>query len=386
MTVPAVPAATYSKARVDRLVDELRYAWRETPSSTLTSWAAGAGVEFSKVTLRRASNVLNLLWAIGVGLGRETRGAVAAFDQGRLADHLSSRTRAAGAAVADAGTNGARVVQGIVRALRTQPAEVAPELLTATLVAVLVSGGPDGDGGAPDLDLMLGIDSHRSLLCHSILLGGAIETGLLSTTRLVQVLHGHLPREHDPFWDVIAANATRLLDAANKGASVGIAYHLLVDGIAQPAAYKDLPVSLPIEGHQAIFVGNAVAEALDVAHKERATPNKNAASTTEQPRARLPVLQSSVSSRDLQRPRHLEFRQRPFTVEERAGRLLNPQERLLLNKYGSWLQALDEAWLEPMTAEQEHFVRASWGMEKPTTDFERVWAKYKRLLRGSRTG
>ena len=48
---------------------------------------------------------------------------------------------------------------------------------------------------------------------------------------------------------------------------MGLAYHLAIDGIIEPAPYKDLPVGAPMEVHQTLFAANAAAEAVDVSHK-----------------------------------------------------------------------------------------------------------------------
>ena len=63
------------------------------------------------------------------------------------------------------------------------------------LPPLVVSGGPDGDGGAPDLDLMFGIGAHRSVFSHSILMGASLETGLLALLRLTQLVHAKLPEK-----------------------------------------------------------------------------------------------------------------------------------------------------------------------------------------------
>jgi len=54
------------------------------------------------------------------------------------------------------------------------------------------------------------------------------------------------------------------------GASAGIAYHLLVDAYIQPAPYHSLPLSMPIEGHQAAMAANGAAERLDAARRFQA--------------------------------------------------------------------------------------------------------------------
>lgn len=83
----------------------------------------------------------------------------------------------------------------------------------------------------------------------------------------MRLVYQQLPAQHDPLWDSIHSQAANITLAASRGASIGMAYHLLVDGLVQPAPYHDLPVSLPIEAHQTVFVVNATSEAVDVTHK-----------------------------------------------------------------------------------------------------------------------
>ena len=51
------------------------------------------------------------------------------------------------------------------------------------------------------------------------------------------------------------------------------------------------------------------------------------------------------------------------------------EERNLLARYGSWLDALASGAIQPATAGQEHFVKVARGQCEPQTDFERVWVK-----------
>jgi uncharacterized protein YifE (UPF0438 family) len=50
-------------------------------------------------------------------------------------------------------------------------------------------------------------------------------------------------------------------------------------------------------------------------------------------------------------------------------------ERMLLVKYGRWLEALATGVLLPITPTQEQFVRVSRGQAEANTDFEKVWVK-----------
>jgi hypothetical protein len=84
---------------------------------------------------------------------------------------------------------------------------------------------------------------------------------------LVQLTHSKLPEKHDPIWDILHVHSRDIAKAAAQGISVGIAYHLLIDGLAQPAPYHDFPISMPIEAHQGVFVVNSTGEAMDIKRK-----------------------------------------------------------------------------------------------------------------------
>lgn len=62
-----------------------------------------------------------------------------------------------------------------------------------------------------------------------------------------------------------------------------------------------------------------------------------------------------------------------------ANNGLDERERLLLLRYGRWLEALSTGILQALTPEQEHFVRVARGSEEPITDFERAWVKLSPL-------
>jgi hypothetical protein len=258
----------WSASREARLLAELRHAYGRAPGDEVQRWALDVPVLLGRVTLRRGIRLVSTVGWLLEKAGDEVMGAVRETGKGQGLEHLKARGEAALGAAQDAYESGKRTVDALTTALTERPSETAPKLLIGVLAAVATSGGPDGNGGAPDLDLEIGIDAHRSILTHSVLTGAVIETGLLSLAQLMGIVHQYLPPDHDALWDEIAKHKDDFLAAASQGASFGIAYHLLVDATVQPGAYHDLPVPLPIEGHQAILGANAAAEALD-ARKRR---------------------------------------------------------------------------------------------------------------------
>lgn len=398
----------WTTERESRLAEELRYACSRASSDELLGWARDSGAMLGKVTLRRAvrlgKSVLSLIWATveeAIDAAKETA-------EGRAVEHLKGRGGAALKAAQEAYDSGRRDLDGLINALRDRPAETAPRLAVAVLAAVATSGGPDGDGGTPDLDLALGIDAHRSIFTHSVFAGAIIETGLYSIARLIDIVYRRLPEAHDPFWDAFLQHKSAFLEAASKGASFGIAYHLLVDATVQPAPYHDLPVAAPIEVHQGILAANAAAEALDASRKReefyRTPATTDAARTApplSPPRASLPSASSSVEKAALPAPAPMpeldlvvdadtsiegDATTDNFYLSRKLSRLrpeveaaLSVAEAEVLRRIGIWLNALATGRLEPRGRLQRHFLWVTKDHVAPKTDIERLWVKYRSL-------
>ena len=76
--------------------------------------------------------------------------------------------------------------------------------------------------------------------------------------------------------------------------------------------------------------------------------------------------------------RHHEFlRKTRFFVPDSVSQKVTPVQLALLVRYGHWLDALAKGILTPITAEQEHFVRAAAGRTEPVTDSEVAWVAYR---------
>jgi hypothetical protein len=70
------------------------------------------------------------------------------------------------------------------------------------------------------------------------------------------------------------------------------------------------------------------------------------------------------------------LRQHDFVLP--ADMELDERERLLLLRYGRWLEALATGAIQALTPEQERFVRVAHGSEEPRTDFEHAWIKFSK--------
>ena len=401
-----IPVNAQANARFKALSDELLYAWDRTDANVARQWSVSTAAIFGTSLKRRASNLFKLAGRFSVAAAAETLSAIDAYRQDRLAGHLGHRMGAAYATGADLVTRVKVATSQAAQMVQSQPREAVPQLLVLVATSIVVSGGPDGDGGAPDLDLMFGIDAHRSILSHSILMGAALETGFLSLVHLVRLLHAKLPADHDPLWDSIAGHADAVAQAANTGASLGMSYHLLVDGLLQPAAYHDLPVSMPMEAHQAVFVMNAAAEAVDAANKpgsagpvtptqRKAQRKPGARTSTAAPSTARPAPAASPALPPLTRPwwetasaselaaakaEHQRLRAEAILVDPFVADMLADAELVIIERYGSWLEGLANGALRPLSVAQERFVQVAKRQRPPETPHEQAWAMYQGLL------
>jgi uncharacterized membrane protein len=363
--------------RLLSLSRELLNALKQVDRQSALQWGGQAFVLFGQALKRRARNFVSLLKKVAVVAYRKTGDLLVAGKQGRLVDHVTTGTKENWGLASAWTQETAASTWELARLLKDDPWKVAPELVTIVAVSLAVSGGPDGDGGIPDLDLKMGIGAHRSPLTHSILIGSVLEAGIFSVLSLVRLVHSKLPDEHDPFWDEAYDFSDRLSTAAAQGASIGLTYHLFVDGLLQPAAYHGLPVHLSMEGHQALILANAKMEGLDVPMKEGVAssigkgPSSNPAGSTR--------TQASESELRAMEARHYRFAAETRNVPARIAALMGFRELLLVNTFGGWLMALDAGLVPPLTGAQERFVAVCRGQAIARSPFERAWIVYLAL-------
>jgi hypothetical protein len=261
-----------TRSRIRVLHEELVFAVSQTSSDELKAWAKDVPLLVGKLAGRRARGVLSALGRLLSGVFREIDGQIMACTNGRSAAHFACRVRAAKGATWKFADDVFSYFRRLVLGLRQNPRHFAPKLFVLLLGFYIGSGGLDGDGGIPDLDLKRGIGSHRSILTHSIVPAIVIEAAALSLLSLVMIVYSHLPRAHDIFWDRVVEHWSVISASFVGGACAGIAYHLLLD--MNPTsdsvkAYADLPFSTSVAGHKLILGMNAVAEAIDLKEKDR---------------------------------------------------------------------------------------------------------------------
>ncbi len=257
----------------DKLFRELKVALAATDSAALKAWGMRSAAKLPAITSRRIKNLGALLSSVVRFTGKELSNAIRAMSEGRLRAHFGNRTVAAIDGIIDIKNRVTKTASAISHALYSDPKHNAPGVLALAMGFLAGSGGIDANGGIPDSDLALGIGWHRSPFTHSIIAGVVVEGAILSLVDLTGVIHDKLPPGYDPFWDKLLAAKENIAVRLSEGASAGIAYHLGVDATLQPGTYHDLPISMPMEAHQALFAANAAAEGLDAMNKKQTTPS-----------------------------------------------------------------------------------------------------------------
>lgn len=259
------PIEHFELLRLKRLYVELAFALSRTDGTVMRGWSARAAGRFFHLGARRMGGLAQLVSGLARIGGKEVGDFYRALRGSRFGAHAGQRTAAAIDGTLAVGSECVHLLTGIGRALLRDPKGTAPKVLGAFLGFYTGSGGVDGNGGVADLDLMAGIGRHRSPLTHSIIAGMLAEGALLALVDLAAEIHCRLPHDHDILWDGVARVGRPFAKSASVSLSAGIAWHLLVDAGIQPAPYHDLPFSMPIEAHQAVFAANGAAEGVDAA-------------------------------------------------------------------------------------------------------------------------
>jgi hypothetical protein len=353
---PMAAVLLTAPTRFERMALELQFAIQNTNNVELGKLLALLASDIGSALMRRVIGILTLAGKLLSGTAQELEGLLKAFSADNLVNHLKKRVGTVTEITTDALSNGAKSLSTLYRELLTNPSDAAPKLLVLALVSIAASGGVDGDGGLPDSDIpLMGIGAHRSPFTHSIIIGSLLEAALRLLMRIVITSHKNLPVNHDPLWDGIASQSVNILNAAGKGASIGIAYHLMIDAVVQPGAYHGLPFDMPIEAHQMLTAINSVGEGK---------------ATEEYPS------EESLFATPLIVATHKKYRTTRFFIAPAVMKLLSNAEVLVLTKYGAWLQALAVGSISPITIAQVRFIRVCAGRCDATTPLEKAWSAF----------
>jgi hypothetical protein len=142
------------------------------------------------------------------------------------------------------------------------------ELLISGLLwigmVLIIGGGTDFEGGAPDLDIKMGgIGNHRNVFSHTILLALSLEFLLRFVTNLLRNRRKYLPHERSAIWEIVdqlIGELDRNENVMVSGLWVGMAIHLLKDANISSnrvKPYVGIPRELPMQAHQNIYTTNS---------------------------------------------------------------------------------------------------------------------------------
>lgn len=230
----------------------------------LRSWAVQIPITAASVSLRRGRNLKATASSARNWLKKEWNAANTAYKRHKLQDHLSERTKNIAGQSVDFAQGASVIVQHYGNRLAADPRKEAPVLIAGLVGFLMGSGGLDGDGGIPDLDLLGGIGAHRSLLTHTIVAGIVAETLVRAVADLATRVHTKLPDPHDELWEFLVLNDSRVIEALCTGVSFGLAYHFTVDSTVDAGgAYAGLKGVVAPAVDNFIQAGNAVVEGND---------------------------------------------------------------------------------------------------------------------------
>lgn len=352
----SVALLIWQQTRFERMALELQFAIQNTSGTEMAKLLALLASDSGSAVIRRVSGIWTLAGKVFSGAEYELEGVLKAYSADNLVEHLKKRVGTATAITYVALSNGAKSFSSLRRELISNPSEAAPKLLVLVLSSVVASGGVDGNGGLPDSDIpLMGIGAHRSPFTHSIIIGSLLEAALVLLMRIVITTHKNLPVNHDPLWDGIASQSVSILNAAGKGASIGIAYHLMIDAVVQPGTYHGLPVEMPIEAHQILTAINSTSEAIAVEEY----PDEEVLTATAEERAA-----------------HKKLLATHFFISPVLCELLSKADVIVLNKNDTWLQALAKGTIRPTTIPQVQFINVCAGRSAPTTPHEKTWISF----------
>ena len=260
-----VQTNTIEFTRFQQLQNELRYALNNTEKKELKQWAKRTALVFPKVTVRRAKNIVGFIGITAIGTAAESKKFIKAGLERKLYSHAKQRADDLSVFTLESYQNIKELSKTIKNMLIVNPKKTGIQMFLAFMGFNLGGGGLDADGGIPDLDLLVSIGNHRSIFTHSVLPMIIIEGVCISIIGLVNTVHNNLPPGHDQIWDDIKCSNKTVLESFFTGMSLGLAYHLGVDGTLQgDGTYKDLPFSMPKFGHQLIAGLNSLTELIDI--------------------------------------------------------------------------------------------------------------------------
>ena len=181
-----------SNSRAKKLYEEFKYAWDKTSPKEKKDWALDVGVDFGKVMLRRGRGLIKSIGYLARRILKEGEDLTIAVYNQEGKEHIINRKDAAVKSIRSGATTSKKAVKNIISVLKTNPKEAAPTLFLGFVGFICGSGGVDGNGGIPDLDIVAGgIGNHRSIFFHSVISAAVLETIVFSSVKAINIMHSN---------------------------------------------------------------------------------------------------------------------------------------------------------------------------------------------------
>lgn len=253
-----------------RLNEELKYAVMKTSTRDLTFLTSKIPLLVIYTTNRRLKNTKDIVLKIGKYFSLEGNEFYEAFLNKELKKFFNKKYKKINNNITEINEDIVNIIKNFSKYIKENPKTNITNVLIFILGAYLGSGGVDGDGGIPDLDLeMFGMGDHRSIFTHSIIAGIVIEVLVLFAIITIDMIYDKLPKEHSEIWDLIHEKKDDFLFNFTTGVSAGLAYHFTIDAtIDGTGTYKNLPFSAPLEVHQFIMGANTFIEGIDTYYRK----------------------------------------------------------------------------------------------------------------------
>lgn len=261
--VPAFDSTALDQTRYRRLSGDLQTALEgfspTQRASLVTSCAAAAiretaanKVDVGKTLVRNAPRIAAKSVSFAAGVGGWVAGRTR-----RPLPTASEAVCSAGTALKAGALRSARAVASL---RRLSPQDLTQFLMT-WIVAFASAGGPDLEGGLPDTDLLLGIQNHRNLFSHTILLGMAVETAMRFAYLLLEALVARMPRDRAATWSPALGYARAARSGSILGVWLGIGAHFIKDTGLIAGGFKPYTGirGQSMEFHQALMTANGIA-------------------------------------------------------------------------------------------------------------------------------
>ncbi|HOK92734.1 MAG TPA: hypothetical protein PLN03_07935 [Spirochaetota bacterium] len=147
-----------SQKRIYKLQEELQYAIDNTDRATIMEWAKKTLRLFLSSFTRRINGTAKGIIGLATILKKETKNLLESAQNKQIIDYIKTKSYDTFNTLKDKQENTAKVIK---EKFLENPSSAIMELFVAILGFYLGSGGIDGDGGIPDLDLMEG---HQAMM------------------------------------------------------------------------------------------------------------------------------------------------------------------------------------------------------------------------------